>query len=101
VFVPDHLQWPQQAGAQQGLHPIHHIQRTGTCHLFGGVEGEAADEHPETGEQCLLRGGEQVVAPLQRRPQRPMPFHTAGRWGAQQVEPTAETIKDSAGREKG
>ena len=39
---------------------------------FGGLQGEAAGEHRQSREQVLLGFGEQIVAPVEGRPHRPL-----------------------------
>jgi hypothetical protein len=47
---------------------VHAIGRR--AHEFGVLEREDAPEHAESGEHGALGGGEQVVAPVEQRPQR-------------------------------
>ena len=54
--------------------------------VLRGLEREAASEHAEPPEHGLLIGGEQAVAPFQRRPQRLVPAQHGARAGREDVE---------------
>ena len=65
------------------------------------VQREAADEDGEAREERLLLRGQEVVAPLDRGAQRPVPLgHTGARLGLQELEPLAQAHEDLARREQ-
>ena len=71
----------------------------GFGHLLGGLERAAAGEDGEAGEEPLLLGGEQVVAPLDGGAERLL----AGVGVAaalQEVEALGEALEDLGGRER-
>ena len=64
--------------------------------LFGGFERAAPREDREPREEPPLLGGEQVVRPLDRRPQRPLArFRVAA--ALEEIEPLGEALEDLPG----
>ena len=55
-----------------------------------GGQAEGPGEHAEPGEQGLLTGRQQAVAPVQRAAQGPLPFGQVMRSGGQQAHPVIE-----------
>ena len=66
---------------------------------LGGVARPVADEDGEAPEQSLLRVGQQVVAPGDRAPQRPLPFGQVARPAGQQVDRVLQPLEDPGRRE--
>ena len=68
---------------------------------FAPVQSEAPDEDAEAREERLLLSAEEVVAPLDRGAQRPVPLGQAGAGlGLQELEPRAEALEDVSRREQ-
>src|SRR3954447_25984628 len=78
------LAHPDEALVDEGLKPV----QVGVADLLSRVEGAAAPEGSEPREEALLLSLEQVVRPLDRRPQRLLP-HLRVAAAAKQVKATA------------
>src|SRR5260370_39727750 len=66
---------------------------------LGGPETEATGEHAEPREQRSLFEAEQLVAPLDRRPERAMASVRGSGSSGENVEVVVETRRDLSGRE--
>ena len=64
---------------------------------LGGGETEAPVEHREPGEGTPLGGLEQVVAPVDRRSQRPLSLWGVGGAVAREVQPPAQAVEERGG----
>ena len=64
--------------------------------LLGRVQGPPAAEHRQPPEQHPLGVGEHLVAPVDRRPQRPLPRVRGPRPAGEQPEPVVEPGGDLA-----
>src|SRR5205085_10632099 len=69
------------------------------AHRVCDLERAAAAEDAEPREQPLLGRVEQVVAPLDRRSQRPLPLGEVARAAGEETEALAESGEDRLGRE--
>ena len=75
------------------------MSRSASADLLGSLERAAASEDGETGEELLLLGREQVVAPLDRRSERLLAgIRVAAAF--EQVEPLREALEDLRRRER-
>src|SRR5687767_1739727 len=63
--------------------------QVGRAHRLRGVDRPPAREDTELREQPALASGEQVVAPLDRRPEGPLPLGDVS-WTAAEGQPRAE-----------
>jgi hypothetical protein len=70
------------------------------AHRLGGVEGEAAAEHRQPGEERLLLAGEQVVAPVDGRAQRAVAGDGVARAGGEQAEAVVQAGEQLLGGEQ-
>ncbi len=63
-------------------------------HVLGGVECEAAGEYGEAPEDCSLVSGEKIVAPVERRAKRLLPWDVpdTGRQYAQLIVEAVDQI---------
>ena len=100
--LPNRLEHPvapareaDEALLDEGLEDV----EVGVCHLLGSLERAAASEDGETGEELLLLGHEQVVAPLDRRSEGLLAgIRVAAAF--EQVEPLCKALEDLRGRER-
>ena len=96
-----HALGAKQAVVQERLDPVDQVQVEVGGHGRGAVEREAADEHAEAGEERLLVGREEVVAPVDRGAECSVPLGQTGtRHRLQQLESAAEPLEDRARREQ-
>jgi hypothetical protein len=72
----------------------------GPGHLLRCFEAEVAREAAEPGEDVLLLGREQVVAPPDRPSQRPLPLGRVARAAGQERQAAVQALEDLAGRER-
>src|SRR6058998_1559695 len=100
--LADRLQHPEalvsvakQALVEERLEGV----KVGLADLFCGVEGAAPAEDGEAGEELLLVLVQQVVAPLDRRPQRLLAGVGAAA-GLQQIEALREPLEQLLGGER-
>ena len=92
---------PDEAVVQQRLDAGDHIELEVAGDGLRAVQREAPDKDAEAREERLLLRAEEVVAPLDRCAQRPVPRGHAGtRLGLQDVESHAEALEDVARREQ-
>ena len=101
-ILADRLEHPVALGreAEQALLD-QRLQRVdvGAADLLGGVQGAAAGEDREGADDALLFLGEQVVAPVDRRPQRLLP-RVGVAATLEQVEALREALEDLSRRER-
>jgi hypothetical protein len=86
----------QQALVHERLHQVD----VGVADPLSGFQRPAAAEDGELREQLLLIGFEQLVRPLDRRPQRLL-AHLGVPAAAQEVEAVAQSFEELSGREQG
>ncbi len=79
-----------ERAVHQRLQRVEHV----AGHLLGGLQRPAAGEHRQVRERAPLALVQQVVAPLDRRPQRALALGRVARAAGQQVEPAAEALED-------
>ena len=100
--LADRLQHPEPllGVAQQALvdERLQGIQ-VGLCHFLCGLERAAAGKDGEASEEALLRVGDELVAPFDRRPQRLL-ARVCVAAGLEQVEPLREPLEDLGGRKR-
>ena len=86
---------PQQAVVQQRLDAGDDVELEVAGDRLRSVQREAPDEDAEAREERLLLRRQEVVAPLDRGAQRPVPLGQAGAGlGLQELEPRAEALED-------
>ncbi len=91
-----HRLGPEQVVVQERLHAVDDVELEVSGDRLGAFEGEAADEDGEAREERLLLCREEVVAPLRRGTQRPVPLGHAGAGrGLQEVEPADRGARGS------
>ena len=76
---------------------VEHVQLVGvhaTTHAGGGVDGEPTGEHRQRLEEPLAALVEQVVGPVDGRPQGAMTFGVRSTTRRQETEPLVETLGD-------
>ena len=73
-LVPACLLGREQVVAEERLDPLEDVEVGLIGDDLGGGEREAADEDGEAREELLLFGTEELVAPLDRRAERPLPL---------------------------
>ena len=72
---------------------------TGRAHRFHVVQGEPAGEHAAPAQDRALGGGEQVVAPLDRGPERLVARQGGAAAAGEQAEPVVQAVEDLFRRE--
>ena len=75
--------------------------RAAGANLLGRLEGEAAGEHREATVKDALLAGEQVMAPVDRGPQRLLAGQRSAAPGAEHVEALAQARCDLVERQRG
>ena len=96
-----HVLRPEQAVVEQRFDTRDHVDLEVTGDRSSTVQREAADEDAEAREESLLLRAEEVVTPLDRGAQRPVPPGQAcAGLGPQDLEPYAETPEDLLRREQ-
>ncbi len=76
------------------------IDRVARAHGLRRLEGRSPGEHGQAAEDRPLRLGQQVVAPVDRRPQRLVPGDGGPAAAGQQAEPVVEAGRDLLDRER-
>ena len=87
-----------QGGEQPGYLAVPY--RRAGAHLLRGTQRPSSGEDSKPTEQCLLRLAEQLMAPVNRGPERLMPGGRAD-GAAQQREPVIEAVGDLPDAERG
>jgi hypothetical protein len=90
----------EETVGQERLHTFHDVELEAAGHGVGSIERKTTDEDGEAGEEHLLLGREEVVAPLDRAAQCPVTRRRAraGRC-LEQIEPLTETLENRTRRE--
>jgi len=84
---------PQEALVDEGRDAVEICAHPLLC----GLEREAPGEDRQPGKERPFSLVEQIVAPLHRRPQRPLALRRVAQTCCQQVEPTPEPLQNLAG----
>ena len=71
----------------------------GAADLLGGLQRATAGEHGQAGEEVLLCRRQEVVAPGDRRAQRPLPLRCRARAAGKQRQPLLESFEQDRRRE--
>src|SRR5919201_1140113 len=76
------------------------VVERGVADVFGRLEGAAVRENREAREQALLGRREELVAPVDRGPQRLLALGQVARAARQQLEPPAQASLERARRQQ-
>src|SRR5262249_2954269 len=91
----------EQAVAEERLDSLQDVEVGSLCYRLCAPEREASHEDAEIREELLLPRVEEVVAPPDRAPQRPLSLGQARSWrGPEQIEPGVETLDQRARRKQ-
>ncbi len=89
-LAADAVDAPQQALVHERLHPVDDVhfrkRANGRRHPFDVLEPRAGEDS-ESLEQQTLVGAKQLVAPLDRPAERPLPVREIARPSAEQIKP--------------
>src|SRR5436190_9173800 len=102
--LPDRLQHPEAAAlpaAEQALleQRLERVE-VGLAHLLGRLDREAAGEDGEAAEQLLFRLVKELVAPLDRRAQRPLALRRVSSAAREDRQRALEALEQLVGREQ-